>query len=126
MNNPRRMQRCSSVPGPGAYFNEKNHDISFNYNSKLLNTANIIIGREKRFLNKDKDKTPGPGEYEMPGLITKTGMLYNSKYISIPARSFLCSRNNKYSRKKDISPGPGQYNSFSIFEGYTRAKVQKK
>jgi hypothetical protein len=122
----RKLQRSSSLPGPGSYYNENNHKLSESFSSNLMNSASIIIGHEKRFLNKYKDKTPGPGEYEMPGLITKTGMLYNSKYISIPARSFLCSRNNKYSRKKDISPGPGQYNSFSIFEGYTRAKVQKK
>ena len=61
----------------------------------------------------------------MPSLINKTGMLYNSKYISIPARSFLCSRNNGYKHKKDTSPGPGEYNFFSIFEGYSREKKNK-
>jgi len=35
-----------------------------------MNSANIIIG-QKRFLNKYKDKNPGPGEYEIPSLITK-------------------------------------------------------
>ena len=127
MNNPRRMQRCSSVPGPGAYFNEKNHDISFNYNSKLLNTANIIIGREKRFLNKDKDKIPGPGSYNIPNLINETGVInFNSKFMSVPARSFIGKKSQYKFKKIDSSPGPGQYNFFSIFEGYSQNIIKKK
>ena len=35
------MQRNSSVPGPGAYYNEINHRLGFNYSSKIKNTANI-------------------------------------------------------------------------------------
>jgi len=123
MYNNKKMQRSTSLPGPGSYYNEKNHELSVSFSSSLLNSANIVIGKEKRFLNRLKDKTPGPGEYETPSLINKTGILYNSKYLSIPAKSFLCSRNTGKYKKKDTSPGPGEYNSFSIFEGYTREKV---
>ena len=126
MNKNRRLKKCSSLPGPGAYFAEKDHKLSESFSSSLMNSANVVIGHEKRFLNKYKDKTPGPGQYNIPGLITKTGMLYNSKYISIPARSFLGSRNIEALRQKDITPGPGHYNSFSIFEGYSKAIVPKK
>ena len=122
----RKLKRSSSLPGPGTYYNENNHKLNESISSNLMNSASIIIGHEKRFLNKLRDKTPGPGEYEMPSLINETGMLYNSKYISIPARSFLCSRNTGYKRKKDTSPGPGQYNFFSIFEGYSREKKPNK
>ena len=115
------MQRCSSVPGPGAYYNEENHKIGFNYSSKLINSANVIIGREKRFIKKEKDKTPGPGAYNIPGLINETGIInFNSKYVSIPARSFIGRKNSYKIKKIDSSPGPGQYNYFSIFEGYSQ------
>ena len=123
--NRRKISRCSSLPGPGSYFNTIHHGLSVSYSSNLMNSANIIIGKEKRFLKNRKDITPGPGQYELPSLINKTGILYNSKYISLPARSFLCSRQSGKLKSRDISPGPGEYNSFSIFEGYTNANVQK-
>ena len=124
--NKKKVNRSSSVPGPGAYYNEKNHGLSENCSSSLVNSANIIIGKEKRFRNGLKDRTPGPGEYDIPSLINNTGLInYNSKYVSIPARSFLSGRNDFKLKKKDTSPGPGAYNSFSIFEGYTKEKVPK-
>ena len=87
-----------------------------------MNLANIVIGKEKRFLAKERDQTPGPGAYNVPGLINETGMLnFNSKYVSIPARSFIGKRNAYRIRKVDSSPGPGQYNFFSIFEGYSNS-----
>ena len=117
----RRYDRSSSVPGPGAYYNEKNHNLSVNYSSSLINSASIVIGKEKRFRLGEKDRTPGPGEYNIPGLINDTGMInYNSKYVSIPARSFIGKRNDYKLRKQDSSPGPGSYNFFSIFEGYSK------
>ena len=115
-----RLSRSSSMPGPGAYHNELNHTIGVDFTSKLANMTNIIIGKQKRFLGKDRNQTPGPGSYDIPGLINDTGMLnFNSKYISVPARSFLGKRNNYKIKKIDTSPGPGQYNFFSIFEGYS-------
>ena len=117
----RKANRSSSVPGPGAYYNERNHLLSVNYTSSLLNSANIIIGKEKRFRDEGKDKTPGPGEYNIPNLINDTGMLnFNSKYVSIPARSFIGNRKEYKLKKQDSSPGPGSYNFFSIFEGYSK------
>ena len=117
----RRYDRSSSVPGPGAYYNEKNHNLSVNCTSSLINSASIVIGKEKRFRNGSKDKTPGPGEYNIPGLINDTGIInYNSKYVSIPARSFIGKRNDYKLRKQDSTPGPGSYNFFSIFEGYSK------
>ena len=117
----RKLNRSSSFePGPGSYYKEENHKIGANYSSKLINLGNVVIGKEKRFLGKDRDQTPGPGSYNVPSLINDTGMInFNSKYVSIPARSFLGKRNAYRSRKVDSSPGPGQYNFFSIFEGYS-------
>ena len=122
----KKNNRSSSVPGPGAYYNEKNHGLSVSCSSSLINSASIIIGKEKRFRNGLKDRTPGPGEYNIPSLINNSGMInYNSKYVSIPARSFLSGRHDYKFKKKDSSPGPGAYNSFSIFEGYTKEKISK-
>ena len=122
--NKKLKRSISLVPGPGAYYNEIHHKIggNVNYNSKLMNLANIVFTREKRFLIKEKDRTPGPGAYNMPNLINETGMInFNSKYISIPARSFIGKRNAYKLRKVDSSPGPGQYNFFSIFEGFSNS-----
>ena len=123
LNNNKRLMRSSSVPGPGAYYNEENHKIGVNYNSKLINSANIIIGKAKRFLIKEKDKTPGPGAYDIPGLINDTGIInFNSKFVSIPARSFIGRKDSYKIKKGNTGPGPGQYNYFSIFEGYSQNK----
>ena len=125
MKKIKSLSRSSSLPGPGAYYNAENHKIGANYSSKLTNLGNVVIGKEKRFFGKEKDQTPGPGSYNMPNLINDTGMLnFNSKYISVPARSFIGKRNTYKIKKLDSSPGPGQYNFFSIFEGYSN--VNKK
>ena len=115
------LKRSSSMPGPGAYYNNENHKIDNDFNSKLINSGKVVIGKAKRFLVKIKDRTPGPGSYNIPGLINTTGMInFNSKYISIPARSFLGKKSGYKFKKIDSSPGPGQYNFFSIFEGYSK------
>ena len=120
----KKIIRSPSVPGPGEYYNEKNHALSTSFNSSLINSANIIIGKAKRFNMDKKDRTPGPGEYNIPGFINDTGMInFNSRYMSIPARSFLGKRNDSVLRKQDSYPGPGAYHFFSIFEGYSKDKV---
>ena len=118
----KKIHRYSSMPGPGSYYNEKNQLLSQSATSNFTNSAKIIIGNAKRFPNNKQDRTPGPGEYEIPGLINKSGFIYNSKYSSIPAKSILGSRSRSCKYIKDSSPGPGAYNSFSIFEGYTKEK----
>ena len=120
--NMKRFRKNLSFIGPGAYYNEKNHEISRSATSNLANSANLIIGKEKRFRIVFKDTTPGPGRYNIPSLINETGIINDSKYISSPARSFIGSKSNRFSTKKDLSPGPGQYNFFSIFEGYSRER----
>ena len=115
-----------SFIGPGAYFNEKNHEISTSFTSNLANSASLIIGKEKRFRNVFKDFTPGPGRYNIPSLINQSGIISDSKYISSPARSFIGSKNNRFNKRKDFSPGPGQYNFFSIFEGYSSDRSIKQ
>ena len=92
----------------------------------MANSANLIIGKEKRFRNVYKDFTPGPGRYNISNLINESGIFNDSKYISSPARSFIGSKNNRFNKRKDFSPGPGQYNFFSIFEGYSSDRSIKE
>ena len=124
--NSKRLRKNLSFVGPGAYFNEKNREISRSVTSNLANSANLIIGKAKRFRNDFKDITPGPGRYNIPSLINESGIINDSKYISSPARSFIGSKNNRLNKRKDFSPGPGQYNFFSIFEGYSSDRSIKQ
>lgn len=116
----KKMERSSSMPGPGYYYNERNHGLSQSFSSKLINSASIVIGNAKRFPGGSKDLTPGPGEYNVGSLINQSGTLFNSKYLSRPARSILGSRKLAYVNRSQISPGPGSYNSFSIFSAYSK------
>ena len=122
LNTSKHLKKNYSFLGPGAYFNEKHHELSTSFSSNLANSVNLIIGREKRFRKLFKDITPGPGRYNIPSLINETGIINNSKYISSPARSFIGMKNIRLVKKKDLTPGPGQYNFFSIFEGYSKNK----
>ena len=122
LNTSKHLRKNYSFLGPGAYFNEKHHELSTSFSSNLANSVNLIIGREKRFRKLFKDITPGPGRYNIPSLINVTGIINNSKYISSPARSFIGMKNIRLVKKKDLTPGPGQYNFFSIFEGYSKNK----
>ena len=124
--NTKTLRKNISFIGPGSYFNEKNHEINKSCTSNLVNSGNLIIGKEKRFKNVLKDITPGPGRYNIPNLINNSGILFNSKYVSSPARSFIGMKNYRILQKKDLSPGPGQYRFFSIFEGFSKAKIINK
>lgn len=117
----KKIIRSSSQPGPGAYYNEKDHALSNSFNSKISTSASVVFSKSKRFPMNLKDHTPGPGEYKLPTLINETGIYHNSKYKSIPARSFLGSKNSYHRlNRSEISPGPGAYNCFSIFAGYNK------
>ena len=116
---PRKIHTNKSFvsPGPGAYYNYKNHTIGKYTESKYKNSVNITIGgKAKRFNYKITEPLPGPSDYSLPPLINKSGCIYESKYRSIPARSFIGQRNVK--NRVIITPGPGQYDTFSEFEGY--------
>ena len=113
------------MPGPGSYYNEKNHLLSQSATSNFTNSAKIIIGNAKRFPNNKQDRTPGPGEYEIPGLINKSGFIYNSKYSSIPAKSILGSRSRSCKYIKDSSPGQGLIILFLFLKDILKKKSKK-
>ena len=57
--------------------------------------------------------------------MTRGLLIFNSKFVSIPARSFIGRKNSYKIKKVDTGPGPGQYNFFSIFEGYSQNNIKK-
>jgi hypothetical protein len=119
----KNVSRSFVSPGPGAYYNENNYQVGKYFDSKFKNSIKVSIGsKAKRFNYKIKQPMPGPSDYSLPPLITKSGCVYESRYRSVPARSFIGHRNTN--SKVIISPGPGQYDTFSEFEGY-ETKIHK-
>ena len=105
-------------PGPGDYYNEKNHILGMSYLSNQKNSKNVTLKLSDKRFKYNKNNFPGPGQYYLPKLINSTGNIFESKYKSIPAKSFLESRNFSNKLLKEITPGPGQYSYFSQFDGY--------
>ena len=105
-------------PGPGDYYNEKNHILGMSYLSNQKNSKNVTLKLSDKRFKYNKNNYPGPGQYYLPKLINSTGNIFESKYKSIPAKSFLGSRNFSNKILKENTPGPGQYSYFSQFDGY--------
>ena len=95
------------------------------YLSNLQNSKNVTLKLSEKRFKYIKNNYPGPGQYYLPKLINSTGNIFESKYKSIPAKSFLGSRNlNKII--KENTPGPGQYSYFSQFDGYKNYSLNKE
>lgn len=60
-------------------------------------------------LAKNFPAQPGPGSYDETNYLNKTGVYYNSKFISSGAQNF--GRGNRdFLKIKEKAPGPGKYN----------------
>jgi hypothetical protein len=108
------------TPGPGQYEESLKTNTSGNYISSLYgNTWKIRFAGPKRF-KYDIKKTPGPGTYQMKTMFNKTGFHYTSKYDSMIAKTMGDRPKKFYEKiKKSNTPGPGSYDVFSDFNGYT-------
>ena len=113
------------TPGPGQYEETLKTNASGNYSSSLYgNTWKIKFAGPQRFKNNDF-KTPGPGNYETTTMFNRTGLHYTSKFHSMMAKTMSDRPKNFYAPyKKTNTPGPGSYDVFSDFNGYT--DVHKK
>ena len=108
------------TPGPGQYEESLKTNTSGNYISSLYgNTWKIKFAGPKRF-KYDIINTPGPGTYQMKTMFNKTGFHYTSKYNSMMAKT-MSDRPKKFYApiKKSTTPGPGSYDFFSDFNGYS-------
>ena len=124
-----------NVPGPGNYnstYTEINKDgkypISTFSNTKDVNWSKA---KEKRFFNLKNSKTPGPGMYEIHGLVNGSGRVYNSKFKSGTAKTMGSKLKGVFDRQtKGDTPGPGAYSTFSEFGfvryGYERPQGRNK
>lgn len=115
------------TPGPGQYEETLKTNTSGNYSSSLYgNTWQISFAGPKRFKN-DYLKTPGPGRYETTTMFNKTGLHYSSKFHSMMAKTMSNRPNDFYAPfKVSTTPGPGSYDVFSDFNGYTDVKKKCK
>ena len=65
-------------------------------------------------------KTPGPGRYETTTMFNRTGLHYSSKFHSMMAKTMSDRPKDFYAPyKASTTPGPGSYDVFSDFNGYT-------
>ena len=113
------------TPGPGHYEETLKTNASGNYVSSLYgNTTNIRFIGPQRF--KDNTfKTPGPGNYEAKTMFNQTGLHYTSRFHSNIAKTISNRPRDFYAPYKiSTTPGPGSYDVFSDFNGYT--DVHKK
>lgn len=115
------------TPGPGQYEETLKTNTSGNYSSSLYgNTWQISFAGPKRFKN-DYLKTPGPGRYETTTMFNKTGLHYTSKFHSMMAKTMSDRPKDFYAPfKVSTTPGPGSYDVFSDFNGYTDIKKKCK
>ena len=108
------------TPGPGQYEESLKTNSSGNYISSLYgNTWKIRFAGPQRFKHPIIN-TPGPGTYQMKTMFNKTGFHYTSRYHSMLAKTMGERPKNFYAPiKKNATPGPGSYDVFSDFCGYS-------
>lgn len=108
------------LPGPGKYETFYTSPNGRYVLSKCQNVSQTpwSQSKSKRWIYKEK-KTPGPGNYNIEGLINGKGSIYNSKYRSGTARSMGKKLRSVFANKLgDETPGPGAYATFSEFGFY--------
>ena len=114
---PYKEKICEIIGTDEMLKNENNGD--FYLGNILTDIQTRMTGAQiSVFNNQLLTDTWNPGK--LPKYKLKNLINFNSKYISIPARSFLGKKSGYKFKKIDSSPGPGQYNFFSIFEGYSK------
>ena len=108
------------TPGPGQYEESLKTNTSGNYISSLYgNTWKIKFAGPQRFKYATIN-TPGPGTYQMKTMFNRTGFHYTSRYDSMIAKT-MSDRPKKFYApiKKSTTPGPGSYDVFADFCGYS-------
>ena len=108
------------TPGPGQYEEILKMNGKGKYSSSLYTNTRTI-----KFIWPEKGKTidnnyPPPWAYDLGTMFNKTGMQFTSKFNSTIAKTMSNRPKDFYSPNKQSSfPGPGSYDAFSDFNGYT-------
>ena len=117
--------KCDYRPGPGEYkYLNINKDGKYP-SSTFRNSPQKSFGcGSPRFTYTD-NKVPGPGQYKMGLVKTYNNGIYNSKYESNVAKTFSYRPKEFFSPRQTGFPGPGSYEIFSDFGGFSRIKKCK-
>ena len=113
------------TPGPGYYEEVLKTNEKGRYSSSLYENT-----RQVKFIGPERYKTlknnnPPPWAYDLGTMFNRTGMQFTSKFNSTIAKTMSDRPKEFYlPDKKSSFPGPGTYDSFSDFNGYT--EIHKK
>lgn len=113
------------TPGPGHYEEVLKTNEKGKYSSSIFsNTRQVKFIYPERY-KVAKNNNPPPWAYNLGTMFNRTGMQFTSKFNSTMAKTMGDRPKNFYlPDKKSTFPGPGSYDSFSEFNGYT--EVHKK
>ena len=108
------------TPGPGYYEEILKTNEKGRYSSSIFeNTRQIKFIYPERYKTV-KNNNPPPWAYNLGTMFNRTGMQFTSKFNSTIAKTMSDRPKNFYLPDKTSSyPGPGTYDSFSDFNGYT-------
>ena len=113
------------TPGPGHYEEVLKMNGKGRYSSSLYTNTRTI-----KFIGPERGKTidnnyPSPWAYDLGTMFNRTGLQFTSKFNSTIAKTISNRPKDFYLPNKQSSfPGPGSYDSFSDFTGYT--EIHKK
>ena len=108
------------TPGPGYYEEVLKTNDKGKYSSSIFENT-----KQVKFIGPERDKklnnnNPPPWAYNLGTMFNRTGMQFTSKFNSTIAKTMSNRPKEFYlPDKKSTFPGPGSYNSFSEFNGYT-------
>ncbi len=113
------------TPGPGHYEEVLKTNDKGKYSSSVFeNTRQVKFIGPKRDIP-IKSNSPPSTAYNLGTMFNKTGLQFTSKFNSTIAKTISNRPKEFYlPNKKSPFPGPGSYNSFSEFNGYT--EIRKK
>ena len=108
-------------PGPGAYFRE-----TFNKYKDDFRNGSFPKSKRMEVVVK-KDSSLGPGSYDVENYdyFRKKSFNRGGSFSCVKRFSNMASDDNYISNKKNISPGPGDYDIVNLWKKYIRAKSEK-
>ena len=123
----RRISPSNSLitPGPGHYEEILKMNGPGKYSSSLYTNTTTIKFKGPEKLKTIDNKVPAPWTYNLGTMFNTTGLQFTSKFDSTIAKTISNRPKDFYLPYKQSSfPGPGSYDSFSDFNGYT--EIHKK
>ena len=113
-----------SIPGPGQYAYLGINKTGRYPTSVFENSRQSQFLRTPRF-NYNYNKNPSPDRYKA-GELNKNykGELFVSKYASNVAKTMSSRPRDFFQPKLSTTPGPGSYDFFSDFAGFSRLKTE--